>query len=625
MNYTEIEYSFFGTIFESPEENINEAIAEKACEDWFSLDVCRLMWAAVEELRKDGLKGVQSLTIVQTAINISNRRKSRFAGIKVTSAFIEEARRYRNNQQGGSKDIAGYAKFLRDAMMGRAIDSAYKSSLATGIESNNAARAAALIKQIQTVQQSASVDTDINVKDLLDNMTASYDKAYQEFSVNHNYNFIPGIPFPWEDVNYLTKGLNPGLHVIAARPSVGKTSFILQCITYWCDLGYKVAFDCLDMSVTEMIKRPVANLAWVSPTRMEFGWADPEEQMRVREATEKVEAMYKKGLLTVTLEPDVDKLKAWAEIRHAAGKLDILVIDFAQRFQLKGNFAASEYEVVTYVTGVLKKLANESLMPVVLLSQLSRDNVKAKEGPRPPELSDLRGSGAIEQDATSVVLLHKPVDINMKWKADAPEEFVPGCEVVSPKVREEIKRSLGAVGYNLAKNQNGPTGEVPFIVYQHCFRWYVGDRKADKADKYSVMKADWRFMEEPFRSVEAYGKAIYPQHWDKKCAETYGKLGLPLPEHIKAHLESWDLERYEKLLAEHNARVEAAKKASGMSASSIIDETPPSISKMVETERVAQQENPTPTPIHPVLMESLSTSSTDEMPDDDFEQDEGRW
>ena len=100
---------------------------------------------------------------------------------------------------------------------------------------------------------------------------------------------------------------------------------------------------------------------------------------------------------------------------------------------------------------------------------------------------------------------------------------------------------------------------------------------------------------------------------------------MPLPEHIKAHLESWDIERYEKLLAEHNARIEAAKKASGMSASSIVDETPPSISKMVETERVAQKENPASSPIHPALMETLSTSSTDEMPDDDFEQDEGRW
>lgn len=590
----EIEYSFLGCIFDNPPERIAEALEEKANEEWFSDLNCKLVWHAIDTLRaKTPLDKITALTIVQTAINIAGKRKSRFHGQKITTAFLEEAQKYRKaNQEEQSKTIAAYAPFLRDASIGRRLESAYESNRADGMVGSNAARAMAIVKQIQNIQQTESVDTDINVGDLLANMNASYEKAYEEFSVKHNYNYIPGIPFPWDNVSHLTKGLNPGLHIIAARPSVGKTSFVLQCMNYWCDLGYKVAFDCLDMSVTEMIKRPVANLAWVSPTRMEFGWASPEEQMRVREAQEHVNDWARKGLLTLTLEPDVDKLKSWAEIRHAAGKLDILVIDFAQRFRLKG--ASSEYEIVTYAAGVLKQLANECLIPVILLSQLSRDNVKAKDGERPPELSDLRGSGALEQDATSVVLLHKETAINNAWKTGAfPELLIPrGCD---PKISNEIEDSIAAVCYNLAKNQNGPTGEVPFVVYQNCFRWYVGDKKAEKTEKYHKIQADWRFLEDPLVTAANNGAITYPNYWPQKCAETCGKLGIEIPPNIRDQLEKWDIDRYNALLAEHNKRMESAKESLGTPLISIKDSMPPpSMAKMVaeEHEKETQEDSP---------------------------------
>ena len=134
---------------------------------------------------------------------------------------------------------------------------------------SNADKMIELAKHIQNIQKDESPDAGVSVSSLIDNMMACYDKAYEEFAVKHNYNYIPGIPYPWDCVSHLTKGLNPGLHIIAARPSVGKTSFVNQCMTYWCSLGYKVAFDCLDMSTTELIKRPTANLSLVSMNRME--------------------------------------------------------------------------------------------------------------------------------------------------------------------------------------------------------------------------------------------------------------------------------------------------------------------------------------------------------------------
>lgn len=572
----EIEFAFLGCIFDNPPTRIPDALKVKANIDWFSDQSCRLVWAAIDSIRrKTATEKIRPLVIIDEAIRLSNRKKSPFYGFKISTDFIDEAKKFRDAaEEDETTTIAAYAPILQEAAIGRKLNEAMDSARVEGKYSSNSVRMMELAKQIQQIQKDESPESGIDVGTLLDNMQESYDKGYEEYAVNHNYSYVPGIPFPWDCMSHLTEGLNPGLHIIAARPSVGKTSFILQCMNYWCELGYKVAFDCLDMSVTEMIKRPVANLSWVSPRRMKFGWATPEEQYRVREVSKQVRAWGDNGLLTVTLEPDVDKLKAWAEIRHRAGKLDILVIDFAQRFRLKGT--SSEYEIVTYASGVLKQLANECLMPIVLLSQLSRDNVKDPNGKRPPELSDLRGSGALEQDATSVVLLHKEAEIITQWRAEPPLYYVEQSD--DPRLNSERSGSIAAVTWNLAKNQNGATGQLPFVVFQNCFRWYVGDEDGEKAAKFQKIQADWRFLEQPFTTAEKNGAVVYPDFWTKKCAEFCGKLGLEIPSHIRDQLEKWDVDRYNKLISEHNERMRLAKEA--VVSPIQLDEAPPSIVKM---------------------------------------------
>lgn len=579
----EIEFAFLGCIFDNPPTRISDALKVKTNIDWFSDQTCRLVWTAIDTLRKKTpIEKIRPLVIIDEATRIANRKKSPFFGCKITTDFINEAKKFRDAAEDDeTTTISAYAPILQEAAIGRKLNEAMDAARTEGKYSSNSVRMMELAKQIQQIQKDESPESGIDVGTLLDNMQEAYDKGYEEFRVNHNFSYVPGIPFPWDCMSHLTEGLNPGLHIIAARPSVGKTSFILQCMTFWCELGYKVAFDCLDMSVTEMIKRPVANLSWVSPKRMKFGWATPEEQFRVREVSKKVRSWGDNGLLTITLEPDVDKLKAWAEIRHRAGKLDILVIDFAQRFRLKGT--ASEYEIVTYASGVLKQLANECLMPVILLSQLSRDNVKDPNGKRPPELSDLRGSGALEQDATSVILLHKEAEVITQWRNEPPMYYVESTE--DPRLNTERSSSIAAVTWNLAKNQNGATGEIPFVVFQNCFRWYVGDDDPEEGNaailKFQKIQADWRFMEQPFLAAEKNGAVKYPDYWVKKCAEFCGKLGLEIPPHIADQLDKWDVERYNKLKQEHSERISHAKESVAMPIQ--VEDAPPSLVQMAVT------------------------------------------
>lgn len=583
----EIEFSFLGCIFDNPATRIPEALKVKANIDWFSDQSCKLVWSAIESLRKKtSVDKIKPLVIVEEAIQICNRKKSPFFGQKISPNFIDEAKRFRDSADADeSPTIEAYAPVLQEAAIGRRLNDAMDNIKAEGKFSSNTARMIELSKQIQQIQKDESPESSIDISALLDNMNSAYDKSYEEFFVKHNYNYIPGIPFPWDCMSHMTEGLSPGLHIIAARPSVGKTSFVLQCVNFWCDMGIKVAFDCLDMSVTELIKRPVANLSCVSPKRMKFGWANPIEQANVRTASNKISALAKAGLLTWTVEYDVDKLKSWAEIRHRAGKLDVLVVDFVQRFRAKGT-ESTEYAIATYASGVLKQLANECLMPVIVLSQLSRDNVKDPNGKRPPELSDLRGSGALEQDATSVVLLHKVASVIDAWKVDPPLYYVNQTD--DTRLNREKSTSIAAVTWNLAKNQNGETGEIPFVVFQNWFRWYVGNEDAEKAEMYQRIQADWRFMEEPFTTAERNGAVVYPDYWPQKCAEVCGKLGYELPTHIRDQLNKWDIERYESLLKEHGNRMDDAKDVAARPISA--EEAPPSMVRMVEQASAEQME-----------------------------------
>lgn len=577
-NPKEIEFAFLGCIFDNPSSRIPNALRVKANIDWFSDQSCRLIWASIDSIRKKTpIEKIKPLVIIEEAIRLSNRKKSPFFGQKISPTFIDEAKRFRDAaDKDETTTIEAYAPILQEAAIGRRLNEAMEGIRAEGKFTSNTARMLELSKQIQQIQKDESPESGIDIASLVDNMQASYDKSYEEFAVKHNYNYIPGIPYPWDCMSHMTGGLTPGLHIVAARPSVGKTSFVLQCCTFWNELGYKVAFDCLDMSVTELIKRPIANLSWVSPKRCEKGWTNPKEQQRVKEAAKKISDQGKAGLITWTVEPNVDKLKSWAEVRHRAGKLDILVVDFIQRFQVKGT--TSEYEISTYASGVLKQLANECLIPVIVLSQLSRDNVKDPNGKRPPELSDLRGSGALEQDATTVVLLHKVADVIAAWRSDPPLYYL---EISGdPRLDNERQHAVAAVSWNLAKNQNGPTGELPFVVFQQCFRWYVGDEDSEKSEMYHRIMADWRFLEEPFVTAEKNNSVVYPDFWPQKCAEACGKLGLDIPSHIRDQLKTWDIDRYNALLKEHSGRISDAIETAAIPITK--DEAPPSVVKMVE-------------------------------------------
>jgi hypothetical protein len=186
---------------------------------------------------------------------------------------------------------------------------------------------------------------------------------------------------------------------------------------------------------------------------------------------------------------DIDKFKAWCIQRREQGKLDLVAVDYIQMLRAKGNFSSTNAEL-EYIAGELKDLATQYELPVLALSQLSRavTKVDGKNGggaeQREPTMADLRGSGAIEQDATMVILLYNDEAAYRQWGDNGvPVSLDPYGDGRPP---ENKKPSVAPVWVKIEKNQNGDGGLFPFVVHHSTFTWFLGDPTAPKAEGIGV-------------------------------------------------------------------------------------------------------------------------------------------
>ncbi|MBQ8444515.1 MAG: replicative DNA helicase, partial [Clostridia bacterium] len=250
---------------------------------------------------------------------------------------------------------------------------------------------------------------------------------------------IKGIPTGFRDFDKITNGLqNSDLILLAARPGVGKTSFSMNILVNAAvEHGKKCAIFSLEMSKDQLMQRAICSLAKVSMAKALNGSMDAEEWKRIWQATKKLEAS---GLYVddSSLTTPADVLAKCRRLKAKEG-LDLLMIDYLQLMSSGGNRKNdSRQNEVSDISRNLKIAAKELNVPIIALSQLSRDVEKASRPDHKPVLSDLRDSGAIEQDADIVLFLYNPEKYN-----DVPQEDEPGT-----------------IELIVAKHRNGGTGTV---------------------------------------------------------------------------------------------------------------------------------------------------------------------
>lgn len=246
---------------------------------------------------------------------------------------------------------------------------------------------------------------------------------------------VTGIPTGFMDLDTITAGFhNSEFVVIAARPSMGKTALCLNMSQHLgVNTDYAVGFFSLEMSKEQLAMRMLCSEAAVDLQKVRSGRIGEADFQKLQRASE----VFSQANIFIDETPAISimEMKAKARRLKMEKHLDIVFVDYMQLMRGGGRFENRTQEI-SYISRSMKELAKELQIPVVGISQLSRAPEKGRAKPV-PQLSDLRESGAIEQDADVVIFVYR-------------EEFY--------KPENEEKR--GEADIIIAKQRNGPTGMI---------------------------------------------------------------------------------------------------------------------------------------------------------------------
>ncbi|MBQ3934099.1 MAG: replicative DNA helicase [Elusimicrobiaceae bacterium] len=256
---------------------------------------------------------------------------------------------------------------------------------------------------------------------------------------------IKGVPTGFTEFDTMTGGLRKGdLIILAARPSQGKTAMALNIIQNALDKGFPVAMFSLEMGRFQIYQRMVCTAAQVSLHNVSTGIF---QKSRWRELSTKIQKLGEQPLfiddtpaVTIT-EIRMRARRLARELQKQGKELGLIVIDYIGLIRSGKTKVESRQQEVSEISRMLKELARTMNVPVLALSQLNRNTEKGRADNR-PQLSDLRESGSIEQDADVVALIHR--EGYYKWND------------------ESLRNKANLI---LAKQRNGPVGTIDLNWY----------------------------------------------------------------------------------------------------------------------------------------------------------------
>jgi replicative DNA helicase len=286
---------------------------------------------------------------------------------------------------------------------------------------------------VYAVSRQRDQDQVVPVRELVDESMAALEHIQQRDSA------FAGVPTGFVDLDNLTSGLQPGnLVVVAARPGVGKSSFVTNLArNVAVDANGPVVMFSLEMSRFEIGMRLLCGEARVPWDKVRTGRVATEEWTRIAEAAEVLHEaplfIVDSGNVTI-----VDIRAKARRLRSRNPGLGLIIVDYLQLMSGHTRFDNRQQEIAE-ISRSLKLLAKELEIPVIAVSQLNRDPERRQD--KRPQLSDLRESGAIEQDADVVMFIHRE---------DSDDPQVKGrADVI------------------VAKHRNGPTDTIPLTFLPH--------------------------------------------------------------------------------------------------------------------------------------------------------------
>jgi replicative DNA helicase len=250
-------------------------------------------------------------------------------------------------------------------------------------------------------------------------------------------NHLSGVPSGFTELDRMTSGWqNSDLVIIAARPAMGKTAFVLSLARNIAVMNKKaVAVFSLEMSALQIATRLLASESQVSSDRIRKGSLSDEEKGRINNALN----VLSEAPIYIDDTPALSVFELRTKCRRLKQRsnIELIVIDYMQLMTGSSDSGGTREQEISSISRSVKALAKELNVPILCLSQLSR-NVEKRPGNFKPQLSDLRESGSIEQDADIVIFLYRAEYYKLE-----PENGIQGSSEII-----------------IAKHRNGPVGSV---------------------------------------------------------------------------------------------------------------------------------------------------------------------
>ena len=296
------------------------------------------------------------------------------------------------------------------------------------------------------------------------------------------------VPSGYLELDKMTSGWKAtDLVIIAARPSMGKTAFVLNLARNAAvDFNMPVAIFSLEMGAVQLAKRLISLECEIDAQKVANGKMTDNEYSILRDKVEKLST----APIYINDQPAINVYELRAQCRRLqnAHGIKMVIIDYLQLMSGGGDKGMNREQEISNISRSLKGLAKELNIPVIALSQLNR-SVETRGGEKKPQLSDLRESGSIEQDADMVMFLYRPEYYNLN----------EGSDGASLKGVSEII---------IAKHRNGPTGSVELRFNKHFGRFYDAGglyEEMQEMSNYKTLPSKGNFMkDEEGKNTESF-------------------------------------------------------------------------------------------------------------------------
>ncbi len=309
------------------------------------------------------------------------------------------------------------------------------------------------------------ITQDNQTSDFKDSPTMTYDtmEYIKEMKARGN-SVLVGVDTGFHELNKMTTGFGKGdLVIIAARPAMGKTSFILNTVNSLITSGKGVAFFSLEMPAEQLMLRLLSIQTSIPLQKLRVGDMNDDQWTNLNNAIDKMNTakLFVDDQGSVNINQLRSKLR---KLKNQHPEIEIAVIDYLQIMQGIGN--QDRHLQVSEISRGLKMLARELNIPIVALSQLNR-GLESRNDKR-PMLSDIRESGSIEQDADIILFVYRDdVYLYKEEKEREKAAKAEGKEFTSTYIEKEEEDAEIIIG----KQRNGPTGHVKLVFQKKLTRF----------------------------------------------------------------------------------------------------------------------------------------------------------